>query len=348
MRKLHILIWSLLLIGLAGLFHCGQPAPQAPTAQKPGARPPYLCVLCVDDRRVDVLDLDQRGKPVKSIPLPSVPGVMRVSPLAANLAITDNSGVIRLLVTDLDHPQKFTLGFAPADIGFISHKLWLLSDVAANQMVAFSIVDDKTLKTVATPPGPACYATKSTNNAEVVYLACTQARQLVEFDIHSQSITHSLALPGTPGEMLLDDINKNYIYMTLPDVGKLIRINLTSFTVDASVDLSPGARYLAADSTFAKLYISMPPTAGAGGGIAVVKLPQFGRVTPDPITDARLTDPGHLLVYDAVLNSPVLYVCNPSSNCVALVDLNSYKVVDTIATGKKPMWLGYLPKQENK
>jgi len=349
MKNCNVSFVITILLGFICLLSCGQPAPPPPSAPAPVTRPPYLCVLCVDDKRIDILDLEQKGKLVKSIQLPSVPGLMRVSPLAANLAITDNTGIIRILASDLEHPQKFTLGFAPADVGFVTHKIWLLSDSVKNQLIAFSIVDNKTLKTIATPAGPGAYVTRTNRETTLVYLACIKAKQLAEIDIHSQGIIRSMNLPGTPGEMLLDEINKNTVYMTLPDEGKLIRINLSSFAIDATLDLVPGARYLAADSTFSKLYISLPPASkGAAGSIAVIKLPELGRIIPDPITDPRLTDPGHLLVFDAILNSPALYVCNPSSNYLALVDLNSYKVVQTITTGKKPLWLGYLPGQENK
>jgi hypothetical protein len=340
---------AIVIAGLAFLLSCGQPAQQPPSAPAPVTHPPSLCVLCVDDKRVDILDLEQRGKLIKSIPLPSSPGLMRVSPLAANLAITDGTGIIRILTRDFEQPQQFTLDFAPADIGFATHKIWLLSDPVRNQVVAFSIVDNKILKTIATPAGPANYVTKVANEGTLVYLACIKARQLVEIDMRSREIKRSLNLPGTPGEMLLDEINKNYIYMTLPDEGKLIRINLLSLTVDATLDLVAGVRYLTADSTFSRLYISLPPASkGASGSVAVVKLPELGRVLPDPISDTKLTDPGHLVVFDAILNSPAIYVCNPSSNNVALVDINSYKVVEMIPTGKKPLWLGYIPGQEKK
>ena len=207
----------------------------------------------------------------------------------------------------------------------------------------------KTINPSATPDGPANYAIKGNGSDILVYLACTKARQLVEMNRRASQILRSLNLSSTPGEMLMDGITMKSIYMTLPEEGKLIRINLATLTVDATLDLVPGARYLCADSTFTKLYISLPPSgASKAGTIAVVKLPEFGRITPDPITDPRLTDPGSLVVFDAILNSSVLYVCNPSSNYVASVDLNSYKVVETIPTGKKPTWISYLPGHENK
>ncbi len=207
----------------------------------------------------------------------------------------------------------------------------------------------KPINPLTTPAGPANYAMKTEEEVTQPYLACSKARQLVEIDRRIQKILRTLNLSSTPGEMLMDEITKNAIYMTLPEEGKLVRINLTTFAVDATLDLVPGSRYLCADSTFTKLYISQPPAdTGKAGTIAVVKLPEFGKITPDPITDARLTDPGHLLVFDAILNSPVLYVCNPSSNYLAVVDLNSYKLTETIPTGKKPSWLGYLPGYENK
>ncbi len=80
----------------------------------------------------------------------------------------------------------------------------------------------------------------------------------------------------------------------------------------------------------------------------MIKLPEFGRIIPDPITDARLTDPGHLLVFDAILNSPAALCMQPVIQQSCTVDLNSFKVVETIPTGKKPSWLGYLPGHENK
>lgn len=338
----------LVLCGLLFLLACGQPTPP-PSTQAPAARPPYLCVLCIDDKRIDVLNLEQKGKLVKSIPLPSTPGLMRVSPLAVNLAITDDTGIIRISTNDLDHPQQIKLGFAPTGIGFITPEICLLSDAVNNQTLPMDIEKGDKIKPLATPDGPANYAIKDTGSEILIYLACSKARQLVEINRRIQNILRSLNLSSTPGEMLMDGITMKTIYMTLPEEGKLIRINLATFTVDATLDLVPGARYLCADSTFTRLYISLPPTsASKAGTIAVVKLPEFGRITPDPITDPRLTDPGNLVVFDAILNSPVLYVCNPSSNYLASVDLNSYKVVETIPTGKKPTWISYLPGQETK
>jgi hypothetical protein len=338
----------LVLCGLLFLLTCGQPSQQASTPT-PAARPAYLCVLCIDDKRIDILNLEQQGKLVKSISLPSTPGLLRVSPQAANLAITDDTGIIRISANDLDHPQQVTLGFAPTDIGFLTPQICLLSNPVSNQIMPIDIEKDKTISPLATPAGPANYAMKTNNYVDMIYLACTKARQLVEIDRRIQKILRTLNLSSTPGEMLIDEITKSAIYMTLPEEGKLIRINLTTFAVDATLDLVPGSRYLCADSTFTRLYISQPPAGtGKAGTIAVVKLPEFGKITPDPITDARLTDPGHLLVFDAILNSPVLYVCNPSSNYLAEVDLNSFKVMETIPTSKKPSWLGYLPVYGNK
>jgi YVTN family beta-propeller protein len=349
MKKQLIAVIITLAAGSMCLLSCGQPSPPPPPGQTTAAHPAFLCVLCADDKHLDILDLEQRGKRVTSIPLPSTPGVMRVSPQAVNIGITDNSGVIRMAFSDLDHPHKINLDFAPTDIGFLTPQICLLSDAKDNQTVPMDIAKGRTIKPLATPAGPANYVIKNIKEDRFIYLACSKAKQLVEIDGRVQRVLRTLQLPGTPGEMLLDEITKNAIYMTLPEEGKLIRINLATFAVDATIDLVPGARYLCSDSVFSKLYISLPAAGkNSAGSIAVVKLPEFGRVLPDPISDSRLTNPGHLFVFDAIINSPVLYVCNPSSNYLALVDIKSYKVTKTIPTGKNPTWLGYIPAQENK
>lgn len=336
----YLLGLGLLVIAVS----CGKPPdPPTPPEGNTASHPAYLAVLCVDAKKIDIFNLDTQGAFVKSIALPETPGGMSVSPQGDTLVVIGSNCVYSIKTDMLEKVEKHDLTFTPDNIGFGSTKFWVLVNKASNSVIAYNDISKKALKEMATPAGPQSVAFRTNEESAFVYIGCIGSREIMEISLQEKDVLRKLLLPDAPGELLIDSVDKKNLYVSLPAKGQILRVDLDSMTITGTVDLEPGARFMAISSAGNKLYVSLTGTdQKTGSAIASIELPTFKREQPDPIVDERLKAPGELLVYDVSLEKPMLYVVNGRES-IAQIDLNSLKVIQLIPVSAGPTNLGFIP-----
>lgn len=140
-----------------------------------------------------------------------------------------------------------------------------------------------------------------------------------------------LESPGADWALSRDN---RQLYVTLPDVGKLVEINTSSWTINRSIPIPHKPRGLIVQPDQQYLWIAYGDENSADSGVAVVVRESM------TLTKRIQTGAG---LHDMVMNrdGKHLFVSNSKVGTVSVIDTRELKKIKDVTTGKRPISMSY-------